>query len=411
MLRRKVLVSAYACEPGKGSEPGAGWLWALAAARTSDVWVLTRTNNRRAIEADPASASPSLRFVYVDLPRWARWWKRPGRGIRLYSTLWQLVAVRAARRLHERERFDVVHHVTFANLWLPALAGLLDAPFVLGPVGGGQRVARAHYPALGARGVAKERALLAARRIARVNPLVTVAWRRAALILLNNRETAAELPPRARARTELRPGGCVQGLEPAPPTAPEAPPTAVYAGRLHRFKGVHLAVRALAELPEWRLEVAGAGTESDSLRRLARELRVEGRVEFHGRLEQPSLWRLLRRADVFLLPSFKEGGGMAVVEAAALGLPVVAFDGGGTAAVAEFYPDARFELVPPEESHRGLAAALARLGKRTTPGPALDAGLEGLSRDLERFYRRVERGRAPARSAAAAAPVGVEQAP
>ena len=395
MRRRRVLVSAYACEPGKGSEPGAGWLWALAASRTSDVWVLTRANNRPAIEADPASASPSLHFVYVDLPRWARAWKRPGRGIRLYSALWQLAARREARRLHERELFDVVHHVTFANLWLPALACAVEAPFVLGPVGGGQRVARAHYPALGARGVAKEQALLVARRIARVNPLVTVAWRRAALILLNNRETASELPAGPRARTELRPGGCVEDLEPAPPTAPGEPPTAVYAGRLHRFKGVHLAVRAVAELPHWRLRVAGGGSQLGSLRRLASELGVDGRVEFHGRLEQPELWRLMREADVFLLPSFKEGGGMAVVEAAALGLPVVGFDGGGTAAVAEFYPEARFELVQPEESYRGLASALARLGKRRAAGPRVDAGLDGLARDLDRFYRRVDGRAAP----------------
>ena len=47
----KILVSAYACEPGKGSEPGAGWLWARAAARRHEVWVLTRANNREAIEA------------------------------------------------------------------------------------------------------------------------------------------------------------------------------------------------------------------------------------------------------------------------------------------------------------------------------------------------------------------------
>ena len=81
---------------------------------------------------------------------------------------------------------------------------------------------------------------------------------------------------------------------------------------------------------------------------------------------------------------------MAVVEAAALGLPVVAFDGGGTSAVAEFYPDARFELVQPEASYRGLAAAIARSGKRTVTGPALDAGLDGLGRDLDRFYRLVD---------------------
>ncbi len=47
----KVLVSAYACEPGKGSEPGAGWNWVVAAARQHELCVLTRANNRESIEA------------------------------------------------------------------------------------------------------------------------------------------------------------------------------------------------------------------------------------------------------------------------------------------------------------------------------------------------------------------------
>lgn len=385
---RKVLLSAYACEPGKGSEPGAGWLWALAAARTSQVWVLTRANNRAAIESDPASRAASLHFVYVDLPHALVRWKRPGRAIRLYYVLWQLLALRTARRLQAREGFDVVHHVTFANVWLPALAGFVDAPFVLGPVGGGQRVARAHYAALGGRGAAKELALRAARPLARANPIVRLTWRRATLILLNNDETRQVLPRAARKKALLRPGQCVDGIEPAPATDPTAAPTAVYAGRLHRFKGLELALHALALRPEWRLVLAGSGPDEARLRRLARTLGLDTRVEFCGRLPQQELWRLMASCDAFVLPSLKEGGGFAAFEAAALGLPVVAFDAGGPAAVARSVPDARFELVPPAASARGLATALGRLGKRTQPGTPIAAGPAALGAALESIYER-----------------------
>jgi len=47
---RKVLVSAYACEPGKGSEPEVGWQWVHQIARFHEVWVITRANNRLQIE-------------------------------------------------------------------------------------------------------------------------------------------------------------------------------------------------------------------------------------------------------------------------------------------------------------------------------------------------------------------------
>ena len=38
---KKILLVAFSCQPGKGSEPGVGWNWALQAAKTQDVWVLT----------------------------------------------------------------------------------------------------------------------------------------------------------------------------------------------------------------------------------------------------------------------------------------------------------------------------------------------------------------------------------
>ena len=56
----KILLSAYACEPNKGSEPGVGWHWALELGYLGhDVWVLTRANNRPAIEAEQNRKNPA----------------------------------------------------------------------------------------------------------------------------------------------------------------------------------------------------------------------------------------------------------------------------------------------------------------------------------------------------------------
>ena len=85
----KILAFAYACEPQKGSEPGAGWGWARLLARLGDTWIITRANNKEAIEAELSSTpeAGSLHFVYVDLSERARSWKRGQRGIRLYYML------------------------------------------------------------------------------------------------------------------------------------------------------------------------------------------------------------------------------------------------------------------------------------------------------------------------------------
>ena len=97
--RLKVLISAYACEPGKGSEPADGWNWSLQMRQYHDVWVLTRQNNRDPIERAGAEGA-GIHWVYLDLPRWLRFWKRGGRRVVLYYYLWQIAAYFRGRRLH-----------------------------------------------------------------------------------------------------------------------------------------------------------------------------------------------------------------------------------------------------------------------------------------------------------------------
>ena len=97
----KVLLSAYACEPNKGSEPGIGWHWVLEVTRLGhDVWVLTRANNRETIErASPGL--PNLHIVYHDPPAWVARLKKKGPFLQLYYAWWQWSAYRRARQLHQ----------------------------------------------------------------------------------------------------------------------------------------------------------------------------------------------------------------------------------------------------------------------------------------------------------------------
>ena len=91
----KVFVSAYACEPNRGSEPGVGWEWATRLSKKHDVTVITRANNRQVIEdsINPAEQSDTLHFVYLDLPVfWTRLKKRGILPIPLYYLMWQLAA-------------------------------------------------------------------------------------------------------------------------------------------------------------------------------------------------------------------------------------------------------------------------------------------------------------------------------
>jgi glycosyltransferase involved in cell wall biosynthesis len=333
----RILISAYACEPDKGSEPGAGWNWACAAARDHHVWVMTRANNQPALEAaleqDP---NENLHFVYLDLPRWARFWKRRGRGVRSYYLLWQLLAARESRRLHRKHHFDIVHHLTFANVWLPALVCVVDAPFVLGPVGGGPRVPLRLFPALGMRGILHELLRGAARQLSRLNPLVRISWKRADLIVCQNAETRAALPKRHRAKALIQSNASVQtgllaALQRPKCRSSNGGNQAIYAGRLAPWKGLTLAIRAVALTPGWRLVIVGDGSDRARLEILVRKLGVGSRVAFRDWCPQEALWELLRSSDVLLLPSLREDASFVAAEACTLGVSVIAFDQGGPA--------------------------------------------------------------------------------
>ena len=90
-------MAAYACRPGAGSEPGAGWAFAAAASRRHHVWLLTRHDNGPALEAE-LRVRPDLDLtpVYVDLPPRLRTRSTKGARIYAYYPFWQGAAARAA---------------------------------------------------------------------------------------------------------------------------------------------------------------------------------------------------------------------------------------------------------------------------------------------------------------------------
>jgi glycosyltransferase involved in cell wall biosynthesis len=129
----------------------------------------------------------------------------------------------------------------------------------------------------------------------------------------------------------IHPG--VDAVRFTPGGARAARPTFLYVGRLKRYKGIDLAIRALAAArrvrPELRLEVAGTGDYRPALERLAASLGQTEAVAFRGFVSEAAKLELLRSAWANVFPSPKEGWGITVVEAAACGTPSLASDSPG----------------------------------------------------------------------------------
>jgi glycosyltransferase involved in cell wall biosynthesis len=121
----------------------------------------------------------------------------------------------------------------------------------------------------------------------------------------------------------------VDGVEPLPVPL-RTPVKAVTVGRLVPWKQVNGLLEALTEVPELGLVVVGDGPERPRLERRARELGVSDRVYFAGQRSKKEALGLMAACDLFVLNSAYEGLPHVVLEAMALGLPVVATAAGGT---------------------------------------------------------------------------------
>ena len=119
----------------------------------------------------------------------------------------------------------------------------------------------------------------------------------------------------------------------APRTPRTGPPELLYVGRLEYEKGVHEAIAALPRVrrayPGATLTVAGDGTQQDWLVEQARKHKVLKATRFVGRLDHDDLLAALHRADAAVLPSHYEPFGLAALEAAAAGTPLVTSNVGG----------------------------------------------------------------------------------
>ena len=181
--------------------------------------------------------------------------------------------------------------------------------------------------------------------------------------------------PRERI-TVIYPGVDAAWYCPDPAVPRAAVPTFLYLGRLKRYKGVDVALRALAlaraRRPDVVLEIAGQGDDRPRLERAAAALGVDSAVRFLGFVPEADKRDLLRRAWAVVFPSPKEGWGITNVEAAACGTPALASDSPG---LRESVRDGETGYLVPHGDAAALAARMLELA--VDPARAAALGRRG----------------------------------
>lgn len=366
----KVLVSAFACEPGQGSEPGIGWNCVRQVARFHEVWVLTWGEQRPAIERILSSHPlPNAHFVYLDLPRWRKIGRLGWLGIHIFYYVWQIAAFFVGRKLHRRESFDLVHHLTIGGFWYPTFLPLLRVPFVWGPVSTGLPSPKAFYREFSFRGKVDEWARQAFVAVSRLDPIRRQTEKRASVILAVSAVTVEQLRSKNREKALLFSQVGVDSKEigrlPEKRSNDGSHFRLLSVGRLVHWKGFALGIKAFAlfnqQYPNSEYCIIGEGPERTKLTQLVRSMGLSGAVQLPGWLSRRDYLHQLVRSDVLVHPSLHEPGAYVIAEALAARLPVICLAFGEPASIVTPETGIKIPLSSPEGVVAGISQACAQL--------------------------------------------------
>lgn len=385
MRRQRVLVSAFACSPARGSEPGIGWNIVSRLAAYHDVTVLccpklTHENYQSEIEEflQKHGPIPGLTIHYVPPPLLSRLFQRPliSFSASLYFigyAAWQRRALQQARLLHDQHPFEIAHQLTITGFREPGYLWSLGIPFIWGPVAGASNIPCPFFKIFSWR----DRLFYTLKNFVnelhkRLKSRPESAARAAKKILATTEEDRRMISTHWHADSTLMLDTGAPNLDGHPRDYdPNRPLRLLWSGLHVGRKALPLALEALGKLNDdqtrtrWTLKILGAGHETPRWRALSQHLKIDDRITWTGHLPRDRALAEMGDADVFLFTSLQEGTSTVIMEALALGLPVICHNACGMGVAVTETCGIKIPLTSPTQSAADFAAAIQSL--LTTP--------------------------------------------
>jgi glycosyltransferase involved in cell wall biosynthesis len=396
----RILISAYACSPVQGSEPGVGWGFVSGLAKHHEVWVIVEEEKFRHQIEQYLQAQPDLRrrihFYFIRKLRNRLLRKIWPPSYYRYYRKWHEEALVLARTLHAEVGFDLVHQLTMVGFREPGYLWKLGVPFVWGPVGGMGAfpwrfllkvgvLGALYYLGYNLYNLAQERWLRRPRLAARAA----------------GRALISATPENQKGT--LRHWGCASHLicevglpnrsivEPSFRHSDE-PLRIVWTGLHIPRKALNIGLEALSGLPgatKWELHVLGKGPRTAAWIRQARSSGIYDRCRFHGWLPRDEALSVMASAHVMLITSLRDLTSTVAVEALAQGLPVVCLDHCGFGHVVNEDCGIKVPVTTPAATVRGLIDAIQLLAEDEPLRRGLAEGAQRRAQDFA-WERKIE---------------------
>jgi glycosyltransferase involved in cell wall biosynthesis len=365
---KKVLLSAFACDPTHGSEPGNGWSWAIGLAREGfEVHCLTRYEGKEHIEANEVPLN--LIFHYVKLPwRFEKLYALSQVSMYGYYVLWQWQAYRLAKSLHKEIGLDIAHHVTWGSVQLGSFMYKLPIPFIFGPAGGGQQSPLAFRSYFGESWSVEEKREKVSKLLLRYNPACKKMFSQASAIWVSNPDTAELVRNRTSSPVYYTLDAALSPLffpkEFKQKNTQPQQLRLLWVGRFMPRKGVLLLLEVMEKLKEYKgikLSIVGDGEQRDLLLASIKNKNLQESVTWKGKVSYEEVKGFYSSHDAFFFTSLRDSCPAQLIEAMAYGMPVVTLNLHGQAIIVSDETGFRCSSESPEVAIESLTQAILTL--------------------------------------------------
>ena len=339
-MGKKILISAYAISPTRGSEYGAAWNTVINLAKEHELWVLYGMSDdhmgdtqtlKSYIETNPV---PSVTFIEVKAPSLAKTinlLNKIGLGWFFYFAyyLWQKEVLNIARVLLETVDIDIVHQLGPIGFREPGFLGKLDKPLIWGPIGGMNIVSPVLLKGKPFSTRLKFRVKNIINKIQlNYSPRIARAFQRADALLSATTNGKRTIEDKFGRQSYLMPEQGIIGdidLDEAKFNNIHHTVKLVWSGTHIERKNLQLCLNALALVKQrnWILHILGNGPLSDQLKQKAKELNLSGAVIWHGHLSRVKAIQIMRSSHLHIITSIAEDNPAVIFEAMSAGVPTL----------------------------------------------------------------------------------------
>lgn len=372
-----ILINAYACSPGMGSEPGMAWNWCVNLAKYCELHIVTEGEFRDRIEAvlPTLPQGANMHFYYnpvSDKIRQMCWNQGDWRFYKYYKE-WQKKTYLIAKEICGKRKIDVLHQLNMIGFREPGYLWKLSRetgiPFVWGPIGGLKQFPLKYADG----GGLKMKAFMALKNALNILQLkydrrVDAAIRQASLLVSSIPDSYKAIKKYKKRESVVIPEtGCFDETIVSDYLKRFEGETlnVMWVGKFDFRKRLDIAIKTLAktESTNIRLKVFGSGTpeQINNVKALASKLNVSGQITWMGNRPNDEIKREMARADIFLFTSVSEDTSTVVLEAISCHLPVLCFDTCGMSAVIDDKVGMKIPITNPVQSAKDFAEKIEYL--------------------------------------------------